>query len=132
MNEIDQWLKGNYCIISEGIGRNFGIYDKLIHPDLKICAGFFGLPPNFDFYKEILLHCKLLKGKTLGSWDEQGLVTSIATNNNHIVVPLTSMAIVEPSFDMPLNSSAYHFVGANRLEKHEKWEQFKLSKISHL
>jgi hypothetical protein len=74
----------------------------------------------------------LLNGKTLGGWDEQGLVASVVTNNNHVIVPLTSLAIVEPSSNIPLNASALHFVEANRLKKHRGWEQFKVKTISCL
>ena len=131
MKEIDQWIKGDYCIISEGLGRYFGIYNNLVPSGLKICAGFFGLPPDFDFRKEILKHCELLNGKTIGSWDEQGLVASIITNKKHKVVPLTSLAIVEPDFDLP-DAPAFHFVEANRIDSHKKWEEFKFRKILHL
>ena len=134
MKEIDDWLEGDYCLISEGLGRNYGkIYEKEVPIGIKACAGFFGLPPNFDFNQKILEYCKLLKGKSLGSYDEQGLVASIITNSNHVIVPLTSIAIIEPTFPLPEPlTPALHFVGANRVNHHESWNAYQRKNIRAL
>lgn len=128
--EIDAWIQSNKCLISEGLGRHYGeIFYSMIQENLKICAGFFGLPPFFDFNKQIMKYVKFLNGKTLGSYDEQGLVTTVITNNDYIVVPLKEMAIIEPNQTLQDNTSAFHFVGANRTENHAGWQKYKSLKI---
>lgn len=127
MKDIDSWLKKTNCgIISEGLGRIFGVYESLIPKQLKICAGFFGLPPHFDFHATILKYCKCLNGKSLGHYDEQGLVAATITNmKNFIIVPQERLRIVENHHAFDNFADGIHFVGANRLDKHSGWETYK-------
>jgi hypothetical protein len=130
--ELDLWLKNNCCLVSEGLGRNYGeTFCSMIKPYLKVCAGFFGLPPNFNFQEEIKKYTRFLNGKSLGSYDEQGLVAAITTNNDHIVVPLKEIAIIEPDCHLQDNTSAFHFVGLNRTEGHRGWERYKNIKLNN-
>jgi hypothetical protein len=130
IKEIDKWLDGDYCLVSEGRHRLYGIFEKDIKPDLKICAGLFGLPPSFDFAAKIYTNCKKeLKGIPLGHYDEQGLVASIITNSQHEIVPFSSLSIVERKEKLPVGVPAFHFVGANRTESHSGWSQYAEKKI---
>lgn len=125
--EIDEWLKTDGGIISEGLHRLFGIYQNFVPKNLKICAGFFGLPPHFDFHCKILEYCKLLNGKPLGHYDEQGLVSAIVTNlSEFIVVPQKNLMILEDCNKLPTEIPlGIHFVGANRLNYHNVWSDYK-------
>jgi len=127
MRDIDLWLEKTDCgIISEGLHRIFGVYEPLIPKQLKLCAGLFGLPPCFDFHTTILKYCETLKGKSLGHYDEQGLVAATITNMNHfIVVPQKRLKIIESHHELDFLVDGIHFVGANKLQKHNAWEEYK-------
>lgn len=136
IEEIDRWLKCNdKTIISEGHPRSrmFGIFDKHIPDNIRACAGLFGLPPNFDFAKEIIklkkLTCK--PNFLIGGWDEQGLTTAIVTKSDFVLIPLSKVYISEDWVDKPLGNVDYidyhgiHFVGANRKPWHRGWKFYK-------
>jgi hypothetical protein len=124
---IDDWINGDYSIITEGIGRNFGIFDKFIDNKLKICAGFFGLPPNFNFDQHIVDAFNKLNIKEIGGWDEQGLVSYIVTGNKHVVIPFSILPI---STKIKINKKTIneydgiHFVGINRKEDVREFKNF--------
>lgn len=129
MPSIDRWLEEGGGIISEGLHRIFGIFERYVPKGVQACAGFFGVPKGFDLERQALDYCRLLKlcNLTLGDYDEQGLVAAVITNMDKFsVVPLTEVAICEnwhkvcPS---PL-PPAIHFVGANRKEYHGPWCDF--------
>lgn len=133
--ELDRWLtsSGNSGIISEGNGRFYGLFDKYIPPQFRLCAGFFGLSPQVDFQSMILERCKLLNGKPLGGYDEQGLVCDIVVDlPQFIVVPSQSLCIAE--FDLPDKlPPAIHFVGSNRKNNnHKGWNKYKSKFIKTL
>ena len=87
ISEIDSFLQNkNEIIISEGAMRCYGIYDNEI-PNIKINTGFIGLPPNYDFQKEIQKYIK--KPKIEHSYfDEQGLITLVASKHNLKKIPI--------------------------------------------
>jgi len=126
--EIDDWLnQSDAGIISEGRHRIFGVYEDLVPSHLRICAGFFGVPPNFDLHQSVVDLCNLrLKGKSLGHYDEQGLVAAIVTNmDNFIVVSQEHLTIVEDREHLPDEFMGIHFVGVNRSNEHSGWSEFK-------
>jgi hypothetical protein len=128
--EIDNWLKQNTGIISEGRCRIFGVYEPIIPKSFKLCAGLFGLPPNYDFHQDIINLCKkYLEGKELGHYDEQGLVAAIISGiENFILIPQTHLKIVEDGEKLPPKAMGFHFVGVNRNEKHSAWKDYKYQK----
>jgi len=128
---IDRWLQSDKCIIATGHGKQYEEFDSLIPPD-KICsAGFFGLPPGYDFGKELVETCnRMLKGLPLGYYNEQGLVVYTVTNKPHIMAPMEDVFIVKHMPDKPL-PPAMHFIGSNRQDRHEHWSQYRLYS-SHL
>lgn len=125
IEEIDRWLSDGTGIISEGLGRHYGKFGAAIG-DLKLCAGFFGLPPGYDLAEQI----KILNGDSeLGGFDEQGLVAySVSEIKDCIIVPQSQLKIVEDHHEFPIQKpKGYHFVGANRKNWHRGWKSFKTS-----
>ena len=120
--EIDQWLQEETSIISEGLGQHYGSFKSLMG-NLKMCAGFFGLPPKFDFESKI---SELQKDKELGGFDEQGLVAYVVSQiGGFITVPKETLKIVEDHHEFPSEKKkGYHFVGANRKNWHRGWKSF--------
>lgn len=135
MSEIDNWIETeNTSIISEGLHRKrmFGVFDSVIDPKVHVCAGFFGLPPNFDFYTKIEEYSKHLSD-SLGGYDEQGLTSAIVTDLDYFLVPLSKMHIAEDTRLFPSKlPSGIHFVGANRKEWHSGWKSYLRRKISFI
>ena len=126
--EIDQWLDSKMSIISKGHRydmRYYGEFADLVPKNKSCSAGFFGLPPHFDFESAIAEKCQqVLKGRPLGYFDEQGLVTAIVTNQDHIIahnVEMIKGPVVKP---LP---KAMHFIATNRLPEHDDWRDFKCS-----
>jgi hypothetical protein len=124
---INDWLEAQTTCFSEGLNRLYGIYDEDIPPDLKACAGLFGVPPYYDFNSKILDKCRKLDGKPLGHYDEQGLVISTMTSSNdHIVIPLSQVAICENHLPQ-IFPPGIHFVGANR-KNCARWKEYQQRK----
>lgn len=127
--EIDEWLNTKNCgLISEGLHRKrmYGIYDPFIPKGINANAGLFGLPPNFDFQKEITEYANFLNGG-LGGYNEQGLtVATIVNMPKYIMVPLTKLHISEDHAEFPkILPDAIHFVGANRKPWHRGYAAYK-------
>lgn len=126
--QIDEWIERGDCgLIAEGLSRKrmYGIYDAFIPQGINANAGLFGLPPGFDFQKEITEYASFLNGG-LGGYNEQGLtVATIINMKNYIMVPLEKLHISEDHVDFPnVLPDAIHFVGANRKEWHKGWQSY--------
>lgn len=126
--EIDRWLASATAgLICEGMHRRrmFGAFDHLIPPEIRACAGMFGLPPHFDFSAIALRYCRFL-GIHLGGYNEQGFTVAMVVNlNDYVFVPLTTMFIMEDQAAFPKQlPPALHFVGANRKNWHSGWKQY--------
>jgi hypothetical protein len=137
IKEIDDWIdQADHSIITEGLhrARMFGEFDSCIHPDIRACAGLFGLPPDFNFASAIESYSPILQGKKLGGFDEQGLTVAVVTNMpKHRIIPLQSVWISEDHVPFPATThSAYHFVAANRKPWHRGWKRYRSLQASHL
>jgi hypothetical protein len=121
---IDRWLNSDKTIISMCPTPFYGAFDSFVnqgsHP---LCAGFFGLPPYFDFTSAVLNGLQVLGDKPLGGWNEQGLVSSIVSNQEgFLMVPLNEMEVGK-DLSKPL-PSAIHFAGVNRTKDHRAWSDW--------
>ena len=117
MPAIEEFLKSDdLFMVTEGHQSYYGKFQNKIKKDFMICAGFFGLPPNFNFskhlnenfnilkewksasYMEKVLKTKIL---TLDEWDkrnlewfdEQGLMAFILQNKKLKVVPMSEVQL---------------------------------------
>jgi hypothetical protein len=127
--QIDEWLERKDCgLIAEGLSRKrmYGVFDPFVPPNIHANAGLFGLPPGFDFGKQIADYANFLTGG-LGGYNEQGLtVATIVNMPQYIMVPLSKLHISEDHADFPEKMpDAIHFVGANRKEWHRGWAHYK-------
>lgn len=128
---LDDWLHSDSAIISasrDGIPR-YGRYTELIDRSISCCAGFFGLPPNFNFEGKISELCD----SPLVEYDEQGLVTKIVTDSpGWIEVPFGDLLMLGfwNTDRMRFRSclpEGIHFVGSNRAKGEWKpWLCYKL------
>lgn len=126
--EIDEWLNSNKLIIAQGHRydeRYYGEFSHLVKGKRNFSAGLFGLPPNFDFQSRVISRCKeVLRGEPLGHFDEQGLVASIVSNNEHIVCKSVKIIKATPTKPFP---KAMHFITTNRYHTHDDWGRYKCS-----
>lgn len=123
---IDRWLQGSTSIISRGFCHDYGRFAKSMQFKDSCCAGFFGLPPNFDFQSEIN---RLCDGKPLKGFDEQGLVSVIVTSiEGFIMLPHRDLVLLSetwkprPDFWIP---KGLHFARSNRFTNHVSWKLYK-------
>lgn len=123
LSSIDAWLAGRRGLISTGRQRAYGIYDELIPEGVVLCAGFFGLPPGYDFADGIRRHCQRLDGGTLGYYDEQGVTSCCVLETDPVVVPFEELSIIK-TLTKPL-PPGLHFVGANRTPDHQAWRDYR-------
>jgi hypothetical protein len=123
MPSLEPWLHSGISMISEGHRRAYGDFETLVSDENPLCAGFFGLPPGFDFASRILQECQFLNGKPLGHFNEQGLVAKILTSHNYILIPQSELKIVK-TLQRPY-PAGLHFIGVNRTQFHPAWEQYK-------
>lgn len=132
---LDAWLSQSVPIISEGLTRRrmFGAFDSYILPDIRACAGLFGLPPGFNFDEKIRYYWNFF-GKPLGGYDEQGLTTAIVTNTHGwMMLPLSELHISEDVAMFPLETpAAIHFVAANRKPWHRGWKAYRAQAVFRL
>lgn len=120
---VDEWLKTDRTLISKGLRREYGDYEDVIPPQHVFCAGFFGLPPGFDFADSIRRHCQLLRGRPLGYYNEQGVTSCAVLERDVMVVPLSEIDVVK-KLERPL-AKGLHFIGVNRSHRHDEWERYK-------
>lgn len=123
---IDRWLEGQTSIISRGFCHDYGRFAKSMQFKDPCCAGFFGLPPNFDFLSEIT---RLCGGQPLKGFDEQGLVSVIVTSiKDYIMLSHRDLVLLSetwkprPDFWFP---KGLHFARSNRFTNHASWRIYK-------
>lgn len=131
--EIDEWLNRDVGLISLGFYPNYGVFENQISPNLKSCAGLFGLPPNFDFSSKIQEYSG---GRILQGYDEQGLVTLIVSEMDHVEVSIDHMRSLSPKrklWGYPLGMRDWpigmHFHHTNHSSWHRPWSTYKLLTI---
>lgn len=123
---IDQWLNFNFAIIAEGVNRLYSVFDEEINTKEKMCAGFFGLPPQLDM-KTLIIESYNKYNIPLGEFYEQGLVVKFITMMNYKIIPLNWLSNAEYEYDA--KASGHHFVGANRQKSKPSWINYKIRKI---
>ena len=123
MPSIDKWICSDRSIVSLAHKKAYGVFDQEIPGNTPYCAGFFGLPPDFDFNSRILHYCKKLNGNPLGYYDEQGVTVSCLLEANPIVIPENELSVIK-CLKKPY-PNAMHFIGINRTENHKIWSDYK-------
>jgi hypothetical protein len=123
--EIDEFLKGNSVIYTQGLFGLYGNFKKSVKINPPLNSGLIGMPPKFNFEAEIL--------KNIKPWDdyfdEQGLIAKIfSIFPNKICIKLPKIAICRLDGILPSFSHGCHFCGVNRGET-RSWKKFKLTKL---
>ena len=156
-SEINDFLKSDVPFISEEVVYSLGKYTKYLSKPYN--SGLYGLPPNYDFGKELFLKWEETGSMNpLLSRDEQGLIALTITSKNFINIPEYKTCflfhegepekacydqIKENGFDCltvktisysksKMNKDVLHFLGANRKKFHFYWNQYELNRLRFL
>jgi hypothetical protein len=113
-----------HALVCEGLHHLFGSFDQSLPRDVHINSGIFGLPPGFDFENKCREAAATIGLKKWTNWfDEQGMVAAVLSGMPHYTIPLSSVAIIEPTGRIR-DCDGYHFVHVN-YKDHPAWQQFK-------
>lgn len=115
--EITSYLSNKKSFFyTEGLHRCNGRFDW--PKGIKFNSGLFGIPPYFDFSKELL---RRMTGESCwtGYFDEQGLVgQTIIDQNNVYKIGLSNVGIFDRDYDCSAGFDptlcGFHFVSANQ------------------
>lgn len=130
-DQIDEWLsqKSKTLILEEPI-RFYGKYDGLFpEGEAFLNSGFMGMPPGYDFGKEIDKYWKQNGSyENLSQADEQGLLVYTLNQQPNIRVRKDQMIEVlhrDMKTKITGQHQAYHFTQANRIPNHHAWGKYK-------
>lgn len=124
--EIDEFLNNDKPIVSQTWSRElYGQFDCDVPDSCSICAGFFGLPPNFPF-KEKIDNANKFK-MPLSGFDEQGMIAYIITSNENGWIGIEPYHLNQLGWwdcvkEMPLGA---HFIRLNT-GTNSGWETYKI------
>lgn len=119
--EIDKFLRSrDRALTLQAYHRNYGQFDGLID-DFRINTGIYGLPPEYDFKKEVDL---LLEGRRWSNrGDEQGVVATCLQKLNPFVIPYNTVVPLDDKAEFIRRHGA-HFIHANTAEEHLSWDSY--------
>lgn len=97
--EIETFLQDTIPLTLEDSSIHMGVFEKT--KDFNNCAslnsGIIGLPPNYNFEKKIYDTWESMNiTKNVNGSDEQGLLTSILSKGNHIMIPRSHVMGLHP------------------------------------
>ena len=132
LEQIDEFLQSNKIIWLDEPNRCFGKYDDILDKSMVYNSGIIGLPPFYEFARNLVkTWIKYDAFEQLDYCDEQGLVALTLKDEDKIIINRMEIQLVCP-YDTGMNfknAKGYHFIVANRLDKHEGWDWYKRSKI---
>jgi len=118
---FEKAIAENKCLMTEGHFRNFGKYADKLPSKLRLNSGLIGLPPNYDFGKDLK---EVFMGwdDTGEAFDEQGLIALALTKNPYYIMPLSELHICHENYVktpfgihfVRVNSGAYTFWDEHR------------------
>ena len=128
IEQIDQFLSSdNHCLLLEGLSRTYGRFEKHVRANLMINSGLYGLNPGFDFSAYVKRHAgKNWEENATGihaaskTFDEQGLVALILSNQKHFLIPNTAITNCERKL---VAGKGMHFIGLNRWDRHDPYTE---------
>lgn len=125
---IEKFIENDdMAIMTEGLARNFGSFDHLVRPGVKLNCGLFGVPPSLDFARELTI---LLRNHMFSQWinyfDDQGLISAVLLNCPQFnTIPISEIFICLDR--LRKTPTGLHFVGANKGTT-KYWSLFKESR----
>jgi hypothetical protein len=127
--ELEKFLSSSdISLMNTDLRRWLGRYEKTIRRDVCPNAGIIGLPPGFDFAKQVFYTWKKYDGSQFfQNNDEQGLVSqTLIDNTTCIFVPrMTIPTLHSEKIESEViqgTESGLHYVTANRI-KHQRWNE---------
>jgi len=110
---LKKFINEDCLLITESNGRRLGNFDSFVPDGVKINSGLIGLPPGFDFEKEIQ-EMQIISGRQRfeGFFDEQGLVAAVVSKYRYTLINLDEIWVCADQFK--LAPVGIHFVRANQ------------------
>lgn len=130
-HQIDEWLsQSEKTLILEEPIKFYGRYEHLLPPEGPyLNSGFMGMPPGFDFGKQIRLNWEQHGSfSNISQADEQGLLTYSLNQVPSIrIKPDQMVEVLHRDMNTPITADreAYHFTQANRIPNHHAWGKYK-------
>jgi len=121
---IEEFINGKHTLLCEGKHRLFGRFEKYVPKNYKINCGLYGMPPKFDFQKEISNILAQDKKEFTNFFDDQGLVAACLTKIKHEVISRKDISITEAKEKLIDGEYGIHFVQLNREKIHKGWNQY--------
>jgi hypothetical protein len=121
LNEI---INKNIFFISQAIEKSYGSLQNNINLNVNLNSGFFGVPPGFDFQKEIELIIKKFNIEWKNShFEEQAVVAYIINKNKYELINLEKIYICKDKIKQ--SDYGLHFVGVNK-GNDKFWKTYKM------
>lgn len=130
LQKIYDFLASDKFLALEGISSNYGNLNHLVPKSAPpINTGIVGLPPGADLHQKITKKLKLAKLDEWSFYDEQGLLASILTREDYILINREEVAICNPNYTPVRGDCGIHFTGINqnRLKHWNFWDRDKLN-----
>jgi hypothetical protein len=127
--QIDEFLNSDKVMLLEEPIRFYGRYVDLLPQEAPFFnSGFIGLPPMYDFGKDIYDHWKA-NGELshLSHADEQGLLTYALSQKPNIRIYKEQMVEVlgrDYNYVLTGEEEAIHFTQSNRMPNHTVWKKY--------
>lgn len=111
---FEEFLSSENFLITAAIKRSYSSeIESFVRSDFNINSGIIGLPPHFDFVKEINESIEVLQ---INEWrrhfDEQTVVAYMLQNKDVLTIPLDVISIWRKG-KMPRGSCGIHLAGLN-------------------
>ncbi len=116
LQSIDQFLKSNEVLATEGLRQNFGIFNEKLKHQEPVNAGLIGLPEGLDLNQVIIDN--ISKWET--RFDNQGIVVLAAKE----LLISREVGLYLPENEINWNKPAHHFLRLNVTEDHKAWKEF--------
>ena len=104
----------------------YGSFAKLFKnsniPQFKLNSGIFGLPPGYDFEKDLIDNIERLRLSEWGYFDEQGLVATCLLGGNPILISKDDISNCWTGLE--IGRYGFHFCGHNT-EELDAWKAYK-------
>lgn len=130
LKEIDEFLfNKNLFITTEAVERSYGSqFGDIVRKNFNINSGLVGLPPFFNYKKEIEDILKKGSGIWKNHFDEQTIVASILQKNNTKIIPFNTISSCCSITGLSVGKKGTHFLGVNNgYDKY--WKQFKIKNL---
>ena len=129
IEEINAFLLSNTFLITSPIKRSYSKqFGGKIKKNFNINSGLVGLPPGFDYKKEIENILSEGSGSWMEHFDEQTVVAAIMQNKKLTIIPFSTLSACCNGTKMLIGEKGTHFLGVNKGFK-KWWREFKIKNL---